>query len=80
MATDEAVIERIQETFGLSKCETDTLRLAARNKSAKEIAETLFVVESTVNSHIKGIYRKCDMHSRQELVALVNRFKRELGR
>ena len=80
MATDEAAIERIQETFGLSKRETDTLRLAARNKSAKEIAETLFVAESTVNSHIKGIYRKCDVHSRQELVALVNRFKRELGR
>ena len=80
MAADEAAIERIQETFGISKRETDTLRLAARNKSAKEIAETLFVAESTVNSHIKGIYRKCDVHSRQELVALVNRFKREVGR
>lgn len=77
MASDEAAIERIQETFGLSKRETDTLRLAFRNKSAKEIAETLFVAESTVNSHIKGIYRKCDVHSRQELIALVRRFRRE---
>lgn len=77
MAADEAAIERIQESFGLSRRETDTLRLAARNKSAKEIAESLFVAESTVNSHIKGIYRKCDVHSRQELIALVNRFKRE---
>lgn len=77
MASDEAAIERIQETFGLSKRETDTLRLAFRNKSAKEIAETLFVAESTVNSHIKGIYRKCDVHSRQELIALVRRFRKE---
>lgn len=77
MAADEAAITRIQESFGLSRRETDTLRLAARSKSAKEIAESLFVAESTVNSHIKGIYRKCDVHSRQELIALVNRFKRE---
>lgn len=80
MAADEAAITRIQESFGLSRRETDTLRLAARSKSAKEIAENLFVAESTVNSHIKGIYRKCDVHSRQELIALVNRFKREEGR
>lgn len=80
MAADEAAITRIQESFGLSRRETDTLRLAARSKSAKEIAESLFVAESTVNSHIKGIYRKCDVHSRQELIALVNRFKREQGR
>ena len=80
MAADEAAIVRIQESFGLSKRETDTLRLAARNKSAKEIAESLFVAESTVNSHIKGIYRKCDVHSRQELIALVKRFKREQTR
>lgn len=77
MAADEAAYRRIQETFRLSRRETDTLRLAARNKSAKEIAEDLFVAESTVNSHIKGIYRKCDVHSRQELIALVNRFKKE---
>lgn len=77
MAADEAAITRIQESFGLSRRETDALRLAARSKSAKEIAESLFVAESTVNSHIKGIYRKCDVHSRQELIALVNRFKRE---
>lgn len=80
MAADEAAIMRIQESFGLSRRETDTLRLAARSKSAKEIAESLFVAESTVNSHIKGIYRKCDVHSRQELIALVNRFKREQAR
>lgn len=76
-AANEAAVMRVQESFGLSKRETDTLRLAARSKSAKEIADALFVAESTVNSHIKGIYRKCDVHSRQELIALVNRFKEE---
>lgn len=78
IASDEAAIQRIRETFGLSARETDTLRLAARSMSAKAIAERLFVAESTVNSHIKGIYRKCDVHSRQDLIALVNRYKKEI--
>ncbi len=75
--SEEAVYQNISVTFGLSKRETDTLRLAAHNESAKEIADILFVAESTVNSHIKSIYRKCDVHSRRELIALVNRFKKD---
>lgn len=77
LAADEEAYLRMQEAFGLSKRETDTLRLAARNRSTREIAQSLYVAESTVNSHIKGIYRKCDVHSRQELRALVNRFKQQ---
>lgn len=77
MVTEESALQRIKDTFHLSKREMDTLRLAAQNMSAKDIAENLFVAESTVNSHLKGIYRKCDVHSRKELIALVNRFKRE---
>lgn len=61
---------------GTSKVSCSAL-IKARHKSAKGIAESLFVAESTVNSHLKGIYRKCDVHSRAELVTLVNRFKRE---
>ncbi|MCD8316435.1 MAG: helix-turn-helix transcriptional regulator [Eggerthellaceae bacterium] len=77
MTSDEVVLNRIKETFGLSNREYDTLCLAVRNKSAKEIASTLFVAESTVNSHLKGIYRICDVHSRKELIALVNQFRKE---
>lgn len=77
LATDEVVFSKIQESFGLSKRESDTMRLAARNMSAKEMADALFVAESTVNSHLKRIYRKCDVHSRQELIALVNRFRHQ---
>ena len=77
LATDEAVFSKIQESFGLSKRESDTMRLATRNMSAKEMADALFVAESTVNSHLKRIYRKCDVHSRQELISLVNRFRHQ---
>lgn len=75
--SDEMVFRTMKDRFHLSQREVDTLRLAARNKTAKEIAEGLYVAESTVNSHIKGIYRKCDVHSRQELLALIDRYRKE---
>ena len=75
IAEDEA-LANIRETFGLSQRETETLYLAIQNKSAKAIAEELFVAESTVNSHIKSIYRKTDVHSRADLIALFNRFSK----
>lgn len=79
IASDEAAIDNIKSTFHLSNREVDTMRLAYRNMPTKEIAERLYVAESTVNSHLKGIYRKCDVHSRKELIALINRYKKESG-
>lgn len=76
---DEDAFRRMQETFHLSGREMDTLRLAVTGMSAKEIAEQLYIAESTVNSHIKSIHRKCDVHSRRDLIALVNRYKNHPG-
>lgn len=77
IATEENTLSRIQKSFKLSKRELDTLRLASKNLSTRQIAENLFVAESTVNTHLKGIYRKCDVHSRKELIDLFNRFKKD---
>lgn len=75
---EEAALEQLGATFQLSKRQMDTLRLAVRDLSAKQIADELFVAESTVNSHLKAIYRKCDVRSRRELIALVGRFRKNL--
>jgi DNA-binding CsgD family transcriptional regulator len=40
-----------------------------KGMSYKEIAATLFISVETLNSHIKNIYRKLDVHSRSELAA-----------
>ena len=74
---DEAVIARMRETFKLSARETDTLRLAMKNMSAKQMASELFVAESTVNSHLKSLYRKVDVHSKKDLVKLVERYRKQ---
>ncbi len=62
--------------YGLSPRERDVaLSLRAEGRT-KDIAERLFVSESTINSHIRNIYRKCDVHSRVELVSLMRRYER----
>ena len=35
------------------------------------------VSEATINSHIRSIYRTCDIHSRVELVAVMRRYERD---
>lgn len=57
--------------FGLSAREVDVLELLVLGKDAKAIADELFISFNTVRSHIRRIYGKLDVHSRQELLELV---------
>ncbi|WP_161471669.1 helix-turn-helix domain-containing protein [Adlercreutzia caecimuris] len=63
----------VAERFRLSPRETEVLELFAAGRSATFIAELQFVTTNTVRSHIKHIYGKCDVHSRQELITLIER-------
>ncbi len=56
---------------GLSTREVDVLALLVVGKDAKAIADELYISFNTVRSHIRRIYVKLDVHSRQELLALV---------
>ena len=69
-----------QETKGmllgaLSRRELEVVDLIASGYSNKEIANALFISAHTVNDHTKKIYRKLNVHSRLEVVALVNQMK-----
>ncbi|MDE8702109.1 helix-turn-helix transcriptional regulator [Adlercreutzia equolifaciens] len=69
----ENVLAQLQETAALSDREMDVARLTLKNYSAKKMADTLFVSVNTIYSHLKSIYRKTDVHSREEFIALVDR-------
>lgn len=56
---------------GLTPRETEVMALLCRGRSRPFIAEQLVVSENTVRAHTKGIYRKLGIHSRQELLDLV---------
>ena len=51
--------------------ENDTLLLLAKGRDVPSIAKQLFISENTVRSHSKSIYKKLDIHSKQELLDLL---------
>jgi LuxR family maltose regulon positive regulatory protein len=77
-------VSKLLEQFALSSRETDTqsvthvdplssrevevLRLLPSKLTAPEIADQLYVAESTVRTHIKHIYSKLNVNRRFEAV------------
>jgi DNA-binding CsgD family transcriptional regulator len=53
---------------GLSPREREVARLAAVGKTAREIAESMFIGERTVETHLQNAYAKLGVGSKRELV------------
>ncbi len=66
----ESACSSITSRCKLSKRESEILPLALRGRTAQRIAEELFISKSTADTHLRRIYQKCDVHSRQELIDL----------
>ena len=66
---DEAC-DKMAADFGLSKREAEILPLALKGRTNERIAEQFVISKSTVDTHIRRIYSKCGVHSRQELIDL----------
>lgn len=56
---------------GLTAREAEVLELLVRGHSKTRIAETFLISENTVRGHVKHIYAKLGVHSKQELLDLV---------
>lgn len=54
--------------YGLTAREEEILGYLLMQKTPQQIADELFLSLDTVRGHMKNIYRKADVHSRQELV------------
>ena len=57
----------------LTEREAEVLCYLARGRDVPAIAEKMLVSKDTVKVHMKGIYRKLDVHTRQELIDLIER-------
>ena len=53
----------------LTQREKELLQLLVKGICYKEIATQSFITLQTLNSHIKNIYQKLNVHSRAELAA-----------
>lgn len=67
-----AKCEHIAKVGKLTKREAEVLTLIARGRSTPRIQEELHVSANTVNTHTSHIYQKLGIHSRQELLDLVD--------
>jgi DNA-binding CsgD family transcriptional regulator len=59
----------VVEAYGLTARGVEVTRLTARGLSTDEIAATLFLSPHTVRDHIKAIFEKVGVSSRNELTS-----------
>ena len=74
-AAQPSLGERIGElasAYMLSARETEVFRLWATGHTLKYIQEKLYLSPSTVKTHVRHIYDKAGVHSRSEIVELLD--------
>jgi DNA-binding CsgD family transcriptional regulator len=63
--------KQIVEQFGLSEREREVLEYLGRGRDLPFIRDKLYISRNTVNTHVKHIYSKFGIHSKQELIDLI---------
>lgn len=65
---ERARSEEIAQRYGLSPREVEVAQLLAAGKTGPQVQSELFISKDTVKTHVKHIYRKMGIHSRDELI------------
>lgn len=65
-------IEAVSQKYALSARESEVLRCLAMGYGSDRIADTMQVKVNTVRAHTHNVYVKLDVHSREELMRLVD--------
>lgn len=68
VAAQHSLARAADPRYGLSARELEILDLFAQGRSANWIADSLTISKNTVRSHLRAIYTKLDVHTRQELL------------
>lgn len=66
----EAALRTFAEHYRLTKRETEICSYLVRGRSAKRIAEELFISENTVWTHTKNVYAKTKVSGKEDLIDL----------
>lgn len=64
-------LTQMRETYGLTAREYEVIAEFAAGRSARAIAERFTLSEHTVKTHLRHAYAKMDVHSRQDLLDLI---------
>lgn len=72
-------IEHLGQHIKLSPRELEVLTLFVYGRSAKYISRILVISEFTVKTHLRNIYKKVGIHTRQELLDILEQNKQKNG-
>lgn len=71
-------LDKIASDAQLTSTEATILNLIARGHNAESVRQELIISVNTAKTHIRNIYAKLNIHSQQELIALVNETKAQI--
>ncbi len=63
--------EGLSKEYGLTDRQGQVLQLLAQKKTIGEIERALFIANGTAKTHIRHVYRKLAIHSREELYSML---------
>ncbi len=72
IAQDDRKVNGLMREAGLTKRERDACNLIRQGIDANEIAKQLYISPHTVKTHLKRIHLKLGVHTRAQLVAVLN--------
>lgn len=72
---DDNPLSRIVADFKLSARESEVLGYLGRGRSVPYMREVMTLSKSTIETHIKHIYAKTGVHSKQELIDLIEKYQ-----
>lgn len=64
--------DQVADTYLLSRRETDVLYLLAKGRNVNYIKDKLYISEGTAKTHVHHVYKKLNVHSQRELIALID--------
>ena len=70
LSAGDALVQ-MKSTYELTNREFEVIEEFAAGRSARAIAERFTLSEHTVKTHLRHAYAKMDVHSRQELLDLI---------
>lgn len=68
LESKQVASEDLARSSGLSNRETEVVLLLLEGRSLRHIQDTLYISEGTARTHVKRIYAKLEVHSKQELI------------
>jgi DNA-binding CsgD family transcriptional regulator len=72
MRPRDAPLEVLADLYDLSGRELAVIAAVLRTRSLQNAATRLSLSHETIRSHLKRIFRKCDVHSQDELMSLLH--------